>query len=478
MKAIQKLKTKYTNMSDVAKATLWFMVCSILQRGLSLLTTPIFTRLMTTEQYGMVNVFNSWKQIVLIVCTFCLDYGVFYKGISRFENDKDGYTVSMQTFSSVLTAAVTVLYLIFRTQINNFTELSTLLTLVMLVETHATFSISYWSIRKKYDYEYKKIVALTFGMSVANVLLSVFAVVVSEHKDVARIMAAALAQCIFGLAIYYINIKNSKKLIVSEYVKYAVLFNLPLMPHYFATYILEQSDRIMVQKMIGLSEAGLYSVAYNVAATIKIISNSINNSLIPWEYKKLKEKDTASLNKQFSSFMLLYTVLTILFIALAPEAVAILAGDKYNEAIYCIPPVAASCFFTFVFGVYGNAEFFFDANKFTMYISIFGAALNLVLNYIFIPILGYIAAAYTTLFCYIVFSIAHFIFVNFISKKKIGIYAFDAKSLFSFSFIIIATSIVMTFLYDKLILRYMVILVILLVAYIKREDVKKLLRKV
>lgn len=476
MKSIWRMLEKYKGMSVVAKATLWFFVCTVIQKCISVITTPIFTRLLSVEQYGQVSVFNSWIQIVTLICTLRLDYGVFYKGISKFKDDKDGYTLAMQSLSSIITLFVLFIYLIFRDCINALTELSTFLSLVMILEVFATFSISYWSIRNRYDYNYKKIVIVTIVMSIFNVASGLFAVILSENKGVARIVSAAIVEIIIGLATYIINIQRGKRLINLTYVKFALLFNLPLIPHYLSTYILEQSDRIMIQKMVGVSEAGLYSVAYNAGIMIKIVSNSINNALVPWEYRKLEENDFDSLNKKLNSFMILFSFAALAFIALAPEAIFVLAGEKYYTAVYCIPPVTASCFFVFVWGVYGNAEFYYDANKFTMYISGAGAIINLILNYICIKAFGYIAAAHTTLICYMLFTISHFIFVNHISEKKCGKRAFDARCLITVSVALITGSIVLSLLYKHMLVRYILILVTLVFTFVKRKQIADIVK--
>lgn len=476
MKSIWVMLKKYKGMSVVAKATLWFFICTVIQKCISVITTPIFTRLMSVEQYGQVSVFNSWMQIVTLICTLRIDYGVFYKGISKFKDDKDGYTLSMQSLSSFITLIVLFFYLIFRYCINNLTGLSTFLSLVMILEVFATFSISYWSIRNRYDYNYKKIVIVTIAMSIFNVVAGLFAVILSENKGVARIVSAAIVEIIIGLAIYIINIQRGKRLINLAYVKFAVLFNLPLIPHYLSTYILEQSDRIMIQKLVGVSEAGLYSVAYNAGILIKMVSNSINNALVPWEYRKLEENDFDSLNRKLNSFMILFSFAALAFITVAPEAIFVLAGEKYYSAVYCIPPVTASCFFVFVWGVYGNAEFYYDANKFTMYISGAGAIVNLILNYVCIKAFGYTAAAYTTLFCYMLFTISHFIFVNHITEKKCGKKAFDAHCLTILSVALLAGSFALSLLYNHMLVRYILILVTLVLTFVKRKQIADIVK--
>ena len=95
-----KLLNRYRAIPIAAKASIWFIVCSVLQKCISMITLPVFTRLMSTEQYGQFNVYNSWLQIFTIFVTLRLNYAVFNKGMSKFKEDRDGYTSTMQTITS------------------------------------------------------------------------------------------------------------------------------------------------------------------------------------------------------------------------------------------------------------------------------------------------------------------------------------------------------------------------------------------
>ena len=124
-KMYQKLYYKYANMSDIAKATFWFFICNIFQKCISFLTTPIFTRLLSTDQYGVFVTYNSWMQILTIIVTFRLDYGIFNKGMSHFSEHKDEYAATMQGITTVITTICFIIYLIFRDYFNELTGLST-----------------------------------------------------------------------------------------------------------------------------------------------------------------------------------------------------------------------------------------------------------------------------------------------------------------------------------------------------------------
>lgn len=61
---------KYRSMSAPAKASLWFVICSVLQKGIAFLTTPLFTRVLSQEEYGTVSIYNSWLAVITILATF------------------------------------------------------------------------------------------------------------------------------------------------------------------------------------------------------------------------------------------------------------------------------------------------------------------------------------------------------------------------------------------------------------------------
>ena len=475
MKMIRGLLRKYNNIPIAAKATIWFIFCSTLQKCISLITTPIFTRIMTTEQFGQFSVYNSWLQILTIITTLRLNYAVFNKGMSKYREDRDGYTATMQSLTFVITLFVLGIYLIFRRQVNALTELPTFIMIAIFAELLVTPAIDFWTIRKRYEYIYKSVVIRTVAMALINAVLGVVAVYVSEEKGYARIISCVIVNIVFGISLFIYNRKQGKTWFKREYAKFAILFNLPLLLHYFSLYILDQFDRIMIQKMDGIAAAGIYSVAYSAGLLMKIITQSVNSALVPWQYEKLERRELKNLDNTLFSVFALIAACSLLFSAFAPEIMRILADEKYYEAIYVIPPVALSMFFTFEYTTFANVEFFFDQNKFTMYVSVGGALLNVVLNYVGIKMFGYIAAAYTTLICYAVFTFSHYIYMSYSIKK-----ALDIDKIFNPTRLVILNSVVLVcgtfviFLYRTFVVRYIVIVGCMSILFINRKKIMEL----
>ena len=109
----KELKKSYNNMPVQVKASFWFLICSFMQKGISTIATPIFTRLLTTAEYGQYNVFNSWLGIVTIFVSLNLSAGVYSQGLIKYENDRNIFSSSLQGLSTVLTIIWTVISLLF-----------------------------------------------------------------------------------------------------------------------------------------------------------------------------------------------------------------------------------------------------------------------------------------------------------------------------------------------------------------------------
>ena len=479
MSIIKKALKKYNSIPLPAKAALWFVFCSVLQKSIAMLTMPIFTRIMTKEQMGQFNVYNSWLQILTMITTFRLNYAVFNKGMSKYKENRDAYTSTMQSTTFLITSVFFVIYLIFREPINRFIELPTFIMVAIFMELLISPAIDFWTIRKRYEYIYRPVVIRTLLMSVLNAGLGVAAVLISDEKGYARILSCVIVNIGFGLMLFIYNARKAKTLFVPEYAKFALLFNIPLFLHYLSQYVLDSFDRIMIQKMVGLEAIALYGVAYNAGMLMKIFTQSLNNALVPWQYDKLEKKEHKQLDDTTFLVFILMGVLTLLFSAFAPELMMILAGSKYQEAVYVIPPVAVGMFFSFAYSTFANVEFFYNQTQFTMYISMGGALLNIGLNYLFINIFGYIAAAYTTLFCFAVFAISHYFYMTHSVKKSIGVTRIFRTGRMMLLFLaIVALGLLVVFLYNYPIIRYVLIAAVMIVVLIKRKMIIGVLKSI
>ena len=466
-------------MPVTAKAAFWFAVSGVVQRGISMLTMPIFTRLMSTEQYGLYSLYNSWLQVLTVITTLRLSYAVFNKGMSKYPDDRDSYASTMQGVTTIITLACLAAYALLHDWVNGVTGLTTFISLAMLCEVLFTPAVSFWMARVRYDFHYRSMVLVTLLTAAGNAGLGVVAVLLSEDKGTARILSAVFVQVAIGVALYIRNLRRSRGRFVPEYAKFALVFNLPLLPHYLSMYALDSFDRIMVAKMVGLSAAALYGVAYNIGLVMKIVTDSISNAMVPWQYRQLERGDLRVVEKRWYPILLFTGLLVMAFVAVAPELVAVLGGSKYAAAIYVIPPVAVSVVFILAYTMFANVELHYNANKFMMYASGATAAANVGLNFVLIPRFGYLAAAYTTLFCYFGLAAAHYAYMDHVVRLNTngGRMLHPAKLLaISAGLLVVAGLLAST--YELTLARYAMVVVVCVVLVLKRDWVRTLLESV
>ena len=285
-----KIIDKYKKLGAPVKASIWFLVCSVLQKGIALLTTPIFTRIMTDQAYGQFTVYNSWYNILFAIATLNFAAGVFSRGLIKNEEDQDTYTSSMVGLSTLCVAIVFIVYLIFHKAVDQFFELSTFLMVLMFIEIWTNSVFQFWSNRERVNYKYLRLIVVTLLYVTICPILSI--VFIINAKLELQLHARVLAICIvclllFGLLFVEIVIKG-RKLYNREYWLHALKFNIPLLPHYLSQILLNQSDKLMISKMCSMEEAAYYSVVYSIAMILLIVNSSISGTMNPWIYKTIK----------------------------------------------------------------------------------------------------------------------------------------------------------------------------------------------
>ena len=469
---LKKLLKKYNTLPVQIRASFWFLICSFLQRGISVITTPIFTRLLSTTEFGQYNVFSSWLNILTVFVTLNLYSGVFTSGLVKFEEYKYKFASAMQGLCTTLVVAWTIVYLAAHNFWNNLFSLSTVQMLSMLVMMWATAVFNFWSVEQRVDFKYKKLVIITLIVSLAKPIVGIVFVILADDKVTARILGLALVELIGYSGLFYAQMKRGKIFFSKEIWKYALAFNIPLIPHYLSMNVLNGADRIMISNMVGDSEAGIYSLAYSVSQVMTIFNTALIQTVEPWLYKKINKKQQNDIPRvAYVTFALIASV-NIMLIAFAPEIVSLFAPQSYHGAIMIIPSVAMSVYFMFAYTYFAVFEFYFKKTIITAVATVIGAILNIILNYIFIPIYGYYAAGYTTLFCYIVYAVMHYIAMTYICKKYMEApVPYRLKTLLLITVIFMLVGFVFLLSYNNILLRYLIVVVLSIIIIIKRKKI-------
>ena len=476
---LSKIRDKYRSLPVQVRASFWFLICAFLQKGISFITTPIFTRLMTPAEYGQFNQFTSWQMILTVIFTLNLFSGVYARGLVRFEDEREAFSSSLQGLTLTLMAAWMGIYLLLRGWINPWVGLTTPQMVMMFAIMWATAVYSFWSMSQRVEFRYRKLVILTVAVSLAKPVLGIILVLTAQDKVTARVFGLALVELIAFAPLFAAQMRQGGRFFDARFWRHALRFNLPLVPHYLSMSVLSGADRIMIGRMVGDAEAGIYGLAYSVSMVMTMFNTALLQTFEPWLYKKIKRREIGDISRAAYPAFAIIAAVNLLLIAFAPEAVAIFAPREYYDAIYVIPPVAMSVYFMFSYTFFAVFEFYYEKTKLVAAASMSGAVLNIILNYIFIRIFGYYAAGYTTLFCYIVYAGAHFAFMTRICRARLDgrkpyslwIFAGLSTAFMALGFLLMAT-------YAHPVIRYAVIAGMLIGAVVFRRRILGVVRMI
>lgn len=475
---LKKLVGKYDDLPIQVRASFWFLVCTFTQKAINVITTPVFTRLMTTAEYGEYSVYTSWLSIFTVFISLNLSLGVFMRGLIKFSDRKNEFASSMQSLTFILVIAWIIIYLPFSTQINKLTNLNTTRTLLMIITIWLNAVFGFWAAEQRVDYQYKKLVPITLSVTIGGQVLGIVLIYVLNDKVTARILGTVIVDTLIYLWLFGLDIIRGRKLFDWEFWKYALLFNLPLVPHYLSQVVLNSSDRIMIERMVGSSAAGIYGLAYSISQVMTMFNTALCQTEEPWLYRKIGEKKIEDIRPiAYISFIFIAGV-NLLLILFAPEIISIFAPEEYYEAIWVIPPIAMSVFFSFSYYFFAVFEYYYEKTKPIAIASCIGAVLNVVLNYLLIPIYGCYAAGYTTLVCFIVYAIFHYIFMHSICKEKLnGKEPFSIRAFILLSIVFVLAGFLIQATYMHTFLRYTLIVLVVVCVICCRTIIYKSIHK-
>lgn len=438
-----------------------------------MLTTPIFTRLLSTEEYGQYTVFNSWMDIITIVVTLNLCYGFSSQGLIKYETERKEFVSSMQGLTLTQVGIWTVIYILFHGFWNNLFSLSTVQMLagISMIWTGNVFN--FWAEEQRVTYRYRRLALITIIVVVAKPVLGIFLVMNAEDKVTARILGLAIVQVVYVI-LFVVQMRRGRIFYSKKFWGYALSFGIPLLPHYLSQVVLSSSDRIMIEKMVGMDEAGIYGLAYSIAMLMSIFGNVLTQTIGPWNYQKIKEKKLGDISQVVYPAIIMVATVNILLIAFAPDIVAICAPEEYRNAIWVIPPVTMSVFFMFLYGFFSSFEFYYEKTKYLSIATLAEAVLNVILNFCLIPVFGYYAAGYTTLVCYAAYALFHYYFMRKICRDYLdGDMAYQPGILLLITVCFLASGFLFMFTYKCSWLRYTLVALILLLLIAKRKYLRK-----
>lgn len=475
---IANLREKYRLLNTPVKAALWYVCVTFIDKAVSVITQPFVNRILSVEEVGLCGTYFSWYSIINIIATFYLFCGVLEVYITKHKDNTKDIVLSLCTLSLTFVSAIYLIICACMPLAVSLTGLKSRYIHLMFLTIISEAVIQFWSVPKRFEYAYKEYAILTVGLfAVKSVLSCALAYFLIADRVAGRLIGLCLPNVVAAIPIFVYIVRNGRWSAVKMYWKGAVLFNLPLIPHYLANNLLASSDRIMIERLSGLQSAGLYTVAYSFSSLSLIVFSAVNSAYNPFSMKCIKDNEYEKLTTTTEIMLIVSMLVSILMVYFAPEGLLILGGESYLEALSIVPVLVIGIFTSSFYFIFANVEFVNEKTKLIFPITAIGAGVNIFLNYVLIPIFGYEVAALTTVVGYVIIAISHYVVSYRITGKNI--YNMRHILILFALFTIISLGALPVYYLSRYI-RYGIILMIIIaviIFFIKKVDILRMLFK-
>lgn len=446
------------SVKNAAIASVWYTLGNILIKGINFISLPIFSRIMTTEEFGIYNVFLSYDAILFVIIGMALHSCVRSANFD-FKGKIDEF-ISSISLIYIINLLILSGIVIFIPSLTTWLDFERKMLLMLVMYAFGSALITLYNNRIAIDYTYKKYIIVAALNSLGNVLLSLFfmTTIYKSEKALGRIVGATSITFLVGVFILFYFYNLAKPKINYYYWKYAISYSWPIIPHGISQVLLSQFDRIMIKQLVGVRAVGLYSLPGSLKMILIVIIESLSTAWNTWLYEALEKKEKKGIQEYAEKLTLIFIIITVGMLSISPEVIHLVGGIAYDESKFVAIPIILDAYVISMYNIVVPVEYYKKKTIFIMLGTMMAGLLNIVTNYIFIKEYGYVAAAYTTLFSYACYLSLH----TFIAYKLIGFCVLPIKIMLSGIIIVVSVAAIDLLFINNFVLRWGICAVVLL----------------
>lgn len=407
--------------SSLAKNTVLFSISNIGSKFISFFLVPLYTFVLTTEEYGKVDLVTTIASLLIPVLTLNIKDAVLRFALDKKYSQGDIISVAMKI------NAISFLILgvgIFLFERSGIIELET----EMYVFLFAVFVSNSLNLAFTLYIKAKDKVTVLVVSSILNTLLmcllNILFLLVFKWGVTGYMVSYALSSFVATGYMFFVGkiYKDFTFRTSKNTMKEMLLYSIPLILNPIAWWLNDAADKYILTFMCSVAVTGVYSVAYKIPTILYTVQGVFNNA---WSISAIKEFDPEDsdgfVGNVFSLFSFVCVMAGSAMMLVNKPLSALLYSKDFFEAWKYVP-------FLLVAGVFSGLKDFlvniFVASKKVKSIAITtlsGAAVNIICNFIFIRYIGPVGAALATVFGYIVMFIIRGILLRKIIKMKVNL---------------------------------------------------------
>ena len=470
-------KEKRGSTSLALKAGFWYVISTFLVKGLSFITTPVFSRLLSKEAYGEFSNFASWQALLLII-TSAEMHNTVARAYYDFENDFDGYVSSVTITSCAVTMLFYAIFLIFGDWLLKLVSIPKEYVHILFFMLMFQACKQIFMARERTLYRYKSVAAISVVNLLVPTLIAVVLVILAQEPQrlSARIYGFYVPSALIGLGCAAVMLWRGKSF-KWKHVKFAFVLSLPLMMHYLTAHLLTSSNTIVTKLVLGAEAVSTVSIASSTNHILTILLQAVSGAVTTWLMDNLEQKNVKMSRKGTLLYVAGISVVAIGVMLLAPELVWILGGKQYADSIMLMPGMVTAVLVQSVTTVFTIIlTYSKKVVKTALYTGIVSAA-GVAAKYFLLPVFGVQVLPVVNIAAFGILLV-----INYILVRKSGYGKFiNIKGIAAVIAVVVAVMLISFLLYKNTVVRYGVIAVIaaaaLIVMYKYRAVILKFIRK-
>jgi len=389
---------------------------------LSVISAPIFVRLMTTSEYGMAAIYFTWVTILSNVIALRADASIQNACTEFGEGKLPEYVSSVSSLALCSFAAVFVLLLAIRDTASFLTGLQSE---VVLLCAATAFAIACSNIRLSFLTVMRNAtenMIMSLVLSVAQIGCSIVLLLAfSRQGFAARIIGYSAPTIVMGLFFLAFFFAKGRLAFRWDYWRFCLCLSLPLIFNGIAYLLINQCDRLMINSMLGSASAGIYSFSYSCALPASVICSAMNSAWTPEFFSMMKDGKKDIILLRSRGYMTNVTMVSAVIMLVCPEVLVVLGTPDYYSGIPMLPMVVMAYYFQYLYTWPVNCEFFYKKTGWMAGATIVATIANIGLNLLLIPLIGVLGAALASLAAFVLLFVMH----DLIARTKTPGYFFN-----------------------------------------------------
>ena len=398
---------------------------------LSFFLLPLYTSILTTEEYGISDFIHATVNLLIPVFTLNISDAVFRISMEKGRDREEVFRTGCQVFGAGFLLVVLFFWL------NKIVQLNTLLSdysgwCLFLYLTQAVNSILLQYARAMDQVSDVAVSGIISAFSIA--VINILCIVVFSMGLRGYLFAMVSGQALADFYLLY-RLKAGKILcrircrVSKELCRDMIAYSLPLVVTTISWWVISASDRYMVIWLCGVVENGIYSVAYKIPGILSVMQNLFTQA---WQISAVKEQENDSAGGFYKEVYTQYHICTVMVSAGLIGTSRLMAGILFSNDFYrawnYVPWLLFATLFSGLSGYMGGILAALKDTKALSVSCAAGAIVNIILNMILLKTVGTIGAAYATLISYMVTFVCRIIFV----KKDAGILLITGKNIWMY----------------------------------------------